>query len=172
MNQWEIVRIRTRSQLISAVIVFAATATVLDSVLTPGFTAGVWFGLIFVISPLAGIVLGPHAGFLSILISVMIGHSVMFRESVYEFLFTLGAPLGAATSGLMFRGRWKPIFIYYTVTLVAFFLTPISWQLPLWGIWDCLLAYFAIAPFALIVKRWGKERLSARRLAILLALCT
>ncbi|HID90850.1 TPA: hypothetical protein EYP44_02695 [Candidatus Bathyarchaeota archaeon] len=171
MGRWEIVPIRTRSQLISTVIVLAAVGTVLDSVLTPGFTAGVWFGLIFMISPLTGIILGPYAGFLSVLISILIGHSVMFRETVYEFLFAIGAPIGAAMSGLLFRGRWKPVFLYYTGALAAFLLTPVSWQLPLWGIWDCLLAYLAIVPAAAIIGRWTAEPLDLKRLPIVLALC-
>lgn len=168
----EIISIRTRSQLISTVIVFAAVATVLDSILTPGFTAGVWFGLIFVISPLAGIILGPYVGFLTVLISVVIGHSVIFRETVYEFLFTIGAPIGAAASGLMFRGKWKLVLLYYTGMLVAFFLTPVSWQLPLWGIWDILLAYFAIIPFAILMRRWSRSGPKLEKLSTRLALCT
>ncbi|MFQ6077248.1 MAG: hypothetical protein ACE5OY_02415 [Candidatus Bathyarchaeia archaeon] len=167
----EIVPIRTRSQFISAVIVFASLATALDCLLTPGFTAGVWFGVVFLITPLIGIILGPYFGFLTAMISVLIGHAVVFRGSVYEFLFALGAPMGATVSGLMFRGEWRLVLLFYSAALAAFFLTPISWQLPLWGIWNCLTAYAAIIPAAIIIGRGAIQAHDCKRLSIVLGLC-
>lgn len=171
MSRLEIVSLRTRSQLISTVIAFAALCTVLD--LIPGpITAGVWTGWIFVISPLAGIILGPYLGFLTVLISVMVGHGIYFRGDVYEFVFTLGAPVGAATSALMFRERWKGVWLYYTAALLAYFATPVAWQLPLWGIWDILLAYLAIIPATILMRRWSRRGPKMGKLSTRLALCT
>lgn len=90
--------------------------------------------------PITGIVIGPYAGFLSSFIGAMIGHSIYFRGP-YEFLFTLGAPIGTMVSGLMLKGRWKTVLVYYTGLLAAYFVTPITWQLPIWAMWNIYIAY-------------------------------
>jgi hypothetical protein len=85
----------------------------------------------------------------------MIGHFVFFRGAE-EFLFTLGAPIGTMISALVFRGKWKIVFIYYLVLLGAFFATPIAWQLPFWGMWDVYLALGFVFVVILLVERWKK----------------
>lgn len=92
--------------------------------------------------PLFGFILGPVDGFFSILIGVLVGHSIYFR-GIHEFLFTIGAPVGAMIAGMLFRQRSIPI-IFFTVLLASYFLTPISWQLPLWGMWDVYLAFIVL----------------------------
>ncbi len=149
---------RIRVRTLSLIALFAAFGAVCDSVVTPGFSSGVWFGWIFVISPLAGIVLGPYSGFLSTFISVMIGHSLFPRETVYEFVFTLGAPIGAMMSGFAFRGQLKRVVVYYTLMLGAYFATPISGKLPIWGMWDCYLGYaILIVLFIILTIRGSTE---------------
>jgi len=93
--------------------------------------------------PLNGIVLGPLSGFTSTLIGVMIGHSIFLRGDIviYEYLFTLGVPIGALISGLFYQKRWRLILIYFGILLTAYFLTPVTSALPIWGIWDTLLAF-------------------------------
>ena len=143
-------KIRTRQ--LSLIAVFAALGAVCDSIVTPGFSAGVWFGWVFMISTIAGMVLGPYNGFISTLIAVMVGHYLFPRETVYEFIFTLGAPTGSMISGFIFRGDWKKVFAYYTAMLVSYFVTPVSWRLPIWGMWNCYLAYTVLIAIATLNK--------------------
>ena len=147
-----------RSQLITLIAVFATLSIVCDSIVgIPQLASGVWYGWIFLISPIAGIVLGPYAGFISTLIGVMAGHSIYLRGEapMYEFLFTLGAPIGTMFSGLMFRGRWKSVLTYFSLLLGAYFLTPVSWKLPLWGLWDVYLAFIVLCILVLMSNMWG-----------------
>ena len=146
---------RLSARSLSLIAVFAALGVVCDSIVTPTFSAGVWYGWIFMISPLAGIVLGPYNGFISTLIAVMIGHSLVPRETAYEFVFTLGAPIGSMVSGFIFKGEWKKAFAFYTIMLASYFATPISWQLPIWGIWDCLTAYILLIILGFIISTRG-----------------
>ena len=130
-----------RSRRTALIALFAVMSIALDSMVTPGFSSGIWFGWVFVMSPITGMVLGPRDGFIATLISVMVGHTIVFRDSAFEFIFTLGAPIGSAVSGMVFRGERVKILAYYAALLAAYFLTPIAWSLPLWGMWD---VYFAV----------------------------
>ena len=132
-----------KSSYVSLIAVFAALNVVCDAIVIPQFSSGVWYGLVFPTVPITGIVLGPFAGFLSTLIGVLVGHTITPRGAE-EFLFTLGAPIGAAVSGLLFRRGWKLVFVYYTVLLASYFVTPVAWQLPMWGMWDVYGAYLAL----------------------------
>jgi hypothetical protein len=160
-------KINTRE--LSLIAVFAALSVVCDVVVTPGFSAGVWYGWVFLISPLTGIILGPYHGFLSTLIGVVIGHSLVSRETVYEFVFTLGAPTCSMVSGFVYRGAWKRVFGYYTVLLASYFLTPLSRQLPIWGMWDCYLAYFVLIAMGIILTSRGPQEIKGRLLFALSA---
>jgi hypothetical protein len=140
-----------KSSFLSLIAVFASITVVLDTGILPQLSSGVWYGLVFLITPITGIVLGPAAGFLSTLIGVMVGHFIIPRGAE-EFLFTIGAPIGAAISGLWFRKRWKEIFIYYSILLASYFLTPIAWQLPVLGMWDVYSAYFVLISMVLAQK--------------------
>jgi len=150
---------RLSARSLSLIAVFAALGVVCDSIVTPSFSAGVWYGWIFMISPLAGIVLGPYDGFISTLIAVMIGHSLIPRETAYEFIFTFGAPIGSMVSGFIFRGEWKKVFAFYTILLASYFAMPISWQLPIWGIWDCLTAYILLIILGFIITTRGVKEI-------------
>ncbi len=135
--------------------VFASINVVLDSFMgLPGLSSGVWYSWFFIVEPINGIILGPYAGFLSSLIGVIVGHTIYFRD-IYEFLFTLGAPIGAMFSGLLFRGRWKAALIYYTALLGIYFITPVAWQLPIWGIWDIYVSYAILLVVAVMAARKG-----------------
>jgi len=157
-----------RKRILPLIIIFASLNVVCDSIIgLPQLSSGVWYSWIFIIEPITGIILGTYAGFLSTLIGVMIGHFIYFR-GVHEFLFTIGAPVGAMVSGLIFRGKWKPVFTYYTVLLVAYFITPTAWQLPIWGMWNTYLAYLCLA--ALIALRRDVWKLESSKLPYTLAL--
>jgi hypothetical protein len=99
--------------------------------------------------------LGPLAGFLSNFIGVMIGHFIFFR-GVEEFLFTFGAPIGAMISSLLYRGKWKMALTYYLALMVAYFATPIAWQLPFWGMWDVYVALVLLLAVTVIMIKWKK----------------
>jgi hypothetical protein len=129
------------SKRIALIAIFAAFTAILDSIPgIPQFGSGVWYSWVFLIEPIVGFTLGPFNGFLSVLIGVTIGHYIYFRGP-YEFIFALGAPIGAMISGMLFLGNKKFPFIFFTFLLFAYFLAPISFNLPLWGIWDVLFAF-------------------------------
>lgn len=109
----------------------------------PGFNSGVWDSWVFLISPLIGIVLGPVGGAISVTCGSIVGHLVYFRDP-FELLFMFGASVGAAVAGLVYEQRWREAFAVYTVLLVAYFVTPVTWSLPLWGIWDTLSTYLLL----------------------------
>ncbi len=159
-----------RSRFVSLVAVFAALNVVCDSISGISlFEYGVWWSWIFLIVPLTGIVLGPYAGFLSTFIGVMIGHFIYFRGTP-EFLFTLGAPVGAMISGLLFEGEWKTVFAYYTVLFITYFVTPIAWELPLWGMWDTYLAYAGLLVILILVRK-SSWKLESRGLLCTVVMC-
>jgi hypothetical protein len=134
----------TKSKRISLIATFAAVAAVLDSIPgIPQFESGVWYSWIFLVVPLFGFILGPVDGFISILIGVLVGHSIYFR-GIHEFLFTIGAPVGTMIAGMIFRQRRSIPIIFFTVLLASYFLNPISWELPLWGMWDIYLALIVL----------------------------
>lgn len=143
----------SRARGIALIALFAVMSVALDSMVTPGFSSGIWFGWVFVMSPITGIVLGPRDGFIATLISVMVGHSLVFRGSVFEFIFTLGASLGSAVSGMVFRGEWRKVLAYFAALLVAYFLTPVAWSLPIWGMWDVYLAVLALLALIFMEER-------------------
>jgi hypothetical protein len=158
------------SKFLSLIAIFATLNVVCDSVVgIPQFSYGVWSSWIFLIEPVTGIVLGPYAGFLSTFIGVMIGHFI-FYEGAPEFLFTLGAPMGTMVSGLLFRGKWKTVFAYYTVLFIAYFATPIAWQLPIWGMWNTYLAYATLCTVAFVLTRKKVEALDSKRFSYSLVL--
>jgi hypothetical protein len=150
---------KIESQKISMIALFATLGVVVDIIVTPGFSSGIWFGWIFIISPLAGIILGPYNGFLATFIAVMLGHYIVPRETIYEFIFTLGAPICSIMSGLIFRGNWKKVLTYFTLMFMFFFVTPISWSLPVWGMWDVYITYFILLFFSITHVIYGSNKI-------------
>ena len=163
------------SSFVSLIAVFAAFNIVCDSLTGPFLDiSGIWYSWIFIAVPINGVILGPYAGFFSSLIGVMVGHSIYFRGAP-EFLFTLGAAIGAMISGLIFKGKWKIPLIYYLALLGAYFITPVSWQLPLWGMWDVYLAFACLLFLIVAMRRWKgfwDTKSAGLRLLYIVALCT
>ena len=143
-----------KTRFLSMIAVFAALNVVFDAIIIPQFSSGVWFGLVYLIVPITGIVLGPYAGFLSTLMGVFVGHAISPR-GIEEFLFTFGAPLGAMISGMLFQKNWKVVFTYYTVLLFSYFITPVAWQLPVWGMWDVYCAYLVLLLTMVFIRLKG-----------------
>ncbi len=133
---------------ISLIAIFAA----LDTVLT--LIPGPWRSWVIIVEASVGIILGPYIGGLAILIGSLLGH--FYREGAgLMLLFGLGEPIGAMSAGFLYRKRYKETIILYTVFLVGYLLTPISWQLPLWALWDTILAYaliFVLIAFTKYIK--------------------
>lgn len=132
-----------KSRFVATVAAFTALTAVLDALIIPQLSSGVWFGLVYLVVPVTGILLGPWTGFASTLIGVFLGHTISPR-GIEEFLFTIGAPIGAMMSGFLFQKRWPPLFGFFTVLLLTFFLAPVAQVLPFWGMWDVYLAYMLL----------------------------
>ena len=130
-----------KSRFVSKVAIFTALTAVLDALIIPQLSSGVWFGLVYLIIPVTGILLGPRMGFTSTLIGVLVGHTISPR-GLEELLFTIGAPIGALMSSYLYQKQWMPLFGFFTLSLVTYFLTPITRVLPFWGMWDVYIAYF------------------------------
>jgi hypothetical protein len=132
-----------KSRFVGKVAVFTALTAVLDALIIPQLSSGVWFGLVYLIVPVTGILLGPRMGFISTLIGVFVGHTISPR-GLEEFLFTLGAPIGALMSSFLHQKRWIPLLGFFTFSLVSYFLTPITQVLPFWGMWDVYIAFLLL----------------------------
>jgi len=158
-----------KSRWWALVAVFASINVASDSFMSfPEFPSGVWYSWNFLIEALTGIVLGPLAGFAAVFAGVMIGHYIYFID-VYEFLFTIGAPIGAMISAFLFRGKWKPAIVYYTALFAAYYVSPIAWQLPVWGMWDTYLAYVLLIATILMIRKGSWER-GKKRLPLVLGI--
>jgi len=145
-------RRRPATQIVAIVAIFAALNVVTDSFMSlPEFPSGIWYSWNFLMSPLTGIILGPLIGFMANFIGVMIGHFVNFIDT-FEFMYTIGAPIGAIISALVFRGKWKFVIAYYFLLFAAYFSTPVAWQLPFWGMWDTYVALVVLLLVVLLIK--------------------
>jgi hypothetical protein len=87
----------------------------------------------------------------------MIGHSLFPRETIYEFVFTMGAPVGSMMAGFTFRGQLKRVFAFYTVILGSYFATAVSTHLPIWGMWDSYAAYAILIILLVILIIKGSD---------------
>ncbi|NWF96520.1 MAG: hypothetical protein HXY34_10315 [Candidatus Thorarchaeota archaeon] len=131
-----------KSSSVAMTGLFASLIAVLDSTpMLPGFYSGVWDSWAFILSPLAGMLLGPVLGASSVLVGSVLGHVIMTRDP-YESVFMFGAPVGAAVTGAVMQGHHRTVFAAYTLMFVPYLLTPVSRDLPLWGVWDTLGAWF------------------------------
>ena len=159
------------SRTVAFVAIFAAMTAVLDIIPAFGFTSGVWYSWAFLLSPIVGIILGPSLGAYSVGIGSLIGHSIYYREPI-ELLFMLGLSMGAAVAGFVYQRRWKPVFGIYTAMLLGYFIYPVSWGLPLWGIWDILVGYGIVLIYSVATTRGTWSDTSERYKLLLLIFCT
>ena len=152
---------KSGSRFVAFVSLFTAMIAVLDSIpMIPAFYTGIWGSWMFILSPLIGVLLGPYVGAVSVGMGNLVGHLLFFRGAS-EFLFMLAAPFGAGMAGLVFQQKWKPVFGVYTALLVGYIsIDPVSWQLPIWGIWDILMGYgFIMILIVLTAKNTWSESL-------------
>lgn len=162
---------KNRSTFVAFVAVFTALVTVFDIIPTtiiPNFYSGIWDSWIFLLSPIIGILLGPLAGSFSVALGSLLGHFIYFRDP-FEFIFMLGAPLGAAIAAFVYQRQWRPVLAIYSFLLAGYFLSPVSWVLPLVGIWDTLAGFVIILLFTLCSSRnWWPAKVNRFRLLLLL----
>jgi hypothetical protein len=153
-------------QRIALIAVFSTLSVVCDAVAgIPPLIEGVWYGWIFLIAPITGIVLGPYTGFMATLIGVLVGHS-LYPRGVVEYLFTLGAPIGSMVTAFIYRKQWKIVILYYSVLFIAYVSSPVASHLPLWGMWDTYVAYGAILLLALTRNMGPHMAAGGRRLRL------
>ena len=161
----------SKSQFVAFTAIFAALAAVLDIILTLGFYSGIWDSWIFLLSPIVGVLLGPIGGFVAIGIGSLVGHLLMFRD-IFELVYMIGAPIGAAMAGLVYQRRWKPVLIIYSGLLGGYLIYPISWMLPIFGIWDILVGFGFVIIFSLLTNREWWNHDSDGRTLLRLIFCT
>ncbi len=163
---------RNRSILVAFLGVATALVAVFDIMPSIGILpyAGIWDSWVFLISPIVGVILGPFIGAYSVGLGTLLGHFIYFRDP-YEFIFMLGAPLGAAMAAFVYQRRWRPVLGIYSFLLVGYFLSPVSWALPLVGIWDCLMGFAVVLLFTLCTNL-GWSPTSEKRSQLLLLLFT
>ena len=159
------------SRIAAFVAIFAALIAVLDIIPAFGFTSGVWDSWAFLLSPIVGILLGPYLGAISVGLGSLLGHTIYYRNPT-EFLFMLGLSMGAAVAGFVYQRRWKPVFGIYTAMLLGYFIYPVTWGLPLWGIWDILVGYVILLIYSVATTRGIWSNTSERYTLLLLLFCT
>jgi hypothetical protein len=160
----------TGSRSITFTAIFAAMIAILDSIpIIPGFYSGVWDSWVFMLSPIIGILLGPVLGAIAVGLGGFVGHIVYFRDPL-ELLFMLGAPVGAGIAGLVYQQKWRSVFTIYSLLLLGYFITPVTWLLSLWGIWDVLVGFALILGFTVVSRlkklSMGLMRSTATRLVL------
>ena len=159
------------SRTVAFLAIFAALIAVLDIVPAFGFTSGVWDSWAFLLSPIVGILLGPYLGAISVGLGSFLGHTIYYRDPT-EFLFMIGLSMGAAVAGFVYQRKWKPVFGIYTAMLLGYFIYPVSWGLPLWGIWDILVGYGVVLIYSVAATRGIWSNTSERHKLLLLLFCT
>ncbi len=80
--------------------------------------------------------------------------------------------MGAAVAGFVYQRKWKPVFGIYTAMLLGYFIYPVSWGLPLWGIWDILVGYGVVLIYSVAATRGIWSNTSERNKLLLLLFCT
>ncbi|MFX1482290.1 MAG: hypothetical protein ACFFCP_03785 [Promethearchaeota archaeon] len=156
------------SRTVAFVAVFTAMIAVLDIIPTiPGFYAGVWDSWPFLLAPIVGILLGPYLGALSVGLGSLLGHMIYFRDPT-EMLFMLGLSFGAAMAGFVYQRRWRPVLGIYSALLLGYFIYPVTWGLPLWGIWDVLVGYGLVLVYTFVTSfGWWSELTEPKRALLL-----
>lgn len=156
-----------RAVLPATTAIFAALHAALASFPGPLFRSWMFF-----IMPIEGIVLGPGPGAVAAIIGGSIG-CFNRGEAMILPIVALSEPVGAASAGLAFRGRWRELLGLYGLMLAAYFIHPLGRQLPAWCLWDIYIAFAAIGPACLISGRLARrEKLRAPELPLAVALST
>lgn len=151
-----------KSLQVSLIAVFAALHAVLYFM-----SFGLWRNWGIYLAPIEGIVLGPEIGFFSALIGSATARLIRPDDAAWMFGI-IAEPISVLLTGLLARGRWKPLLAVYGILLSAYFASPSGRALPLWTILDILLAMLLVFPAAKISHYLFNA--GSKRLPIALAL--
>ncbi|MFP3985581.1 MAG: hypothetical protein ACLFU9_06420 [Candidatus Bathyarchaeia archaeon] len=133
-----------RTQEIALISLFGALHTVLS------FIPGIWRSWMILILPLEGIILGPARGFLAGFIGFAAGWTLRPRPE--PVIFGLAEPIGVLCAAFIVKRKWHYAALAYVAMLAAFFLHPITPNLPLWTLWDIYAAFVCILIFGLLTR--------------------
>jgi hypothetical protein len=122
-----------------------------------------------VMEPLEGIILGPYLGFLAAAIGWIGGRFIRPDSFWIENLFGVAEAVGALGAGFLISRKWFLTAGIYGVQLLAFLVHPLARHIPLWTLWDTYLGFVAVFAAAFLVRRVQDARLSAPRLAPVVA---
>lgn len=123
-----------------------------------------------VMEPLEGIILGPYLGFLAATIGWVGGRFVRPDGLWIENLFGIAEAVGALGAGFLVSRKWYLTAGIYGAQLLAFLAHPLARYVPLWTLWDTYLGFLAIFAAAILLRRLQGAKLSASRLAPVVAL--
>ena len=122
-----------------------------------------------VMEPLEGIILGPYLGFLAAAIGWVGGRFVRPDSIWIENLFGIAEPIGALGAGFLASRKWYLTAGIYGAQLLVFFAHPLARYIPLWTLWDTYLGFFSVFVAAILSRRLKDVKLSASRLAPVVA---
>jgi len=145
---------------IAFICVFAAFHATLYMISPPLL----WRNWAIYLAPIEGIILGPWAGFSAALIGSTVGR-IVIPTSLWMFGI-FAEPLSVLCAGFLVRGTWKPIVAIYAVMFLAYFVSPLGRELPVWPLSDAVLALFLIYPAAKLSKNLYGENLKLLPVAL------
>jgi hypothetical protein len=123
-----------------------------------------------VMEPLEGIIAGPYLGFLAAAIGWIGGRFIRPDSFWIENLFGVAEAVGALGAGLLMSRKWYLTAGIFGVLLLAFLVHPLARHIPLWTLWDTYLGFLAVFAAAFLVRKLQHAKLSAARLAPMVAL--
>ena len=75
-------------------------------------------------------------------------------------------------AGLVFQKRWKPVLSFYSLLLIGYFIYPVSWTLPIIGIWDILVGFGFVVMFSILSNRNWWSKTTEKKDLLNLVFCT
>ncbi len=154
-----------RSRIIAAVSLLGSIHAILVAI------PGIWRSWMIIIEPIEGLILGPFGGAVSALIGSSIGRIIRPRAGIL-YIFGLGEVLGALTSGLIFKGRWRDALIIYAIMLSAYFIHPLGRTLPAWALWDIYIAFSLILLSPRLINRALNDKENTKKLTPAVAIAS
>jgi hypothetical protein len=153
--------INNRTKILASIAVFSALYGVIRLVpLGPVIGLSQYFSVSDSLAPLYGILLGPFAGGISIIIGTALGW-LMGKPVSFLGLDFLPAIVNTVAIGLLVRRKWWPTVILYIALFAAFFANPLtSWFIDVGGVaipfgWLHIVAFIVLlSPLARKAPKW------------------
>ncbi|MCK5628166.1 ECF transporter S component [Candidatus Bathyarchaeota archaeon] len=122
----DILKDAPRSRVIASIAIFSALYMVLRLIPTfPVIGVAGSFALSDIIAPLFGIILGPYAGGLSVILGTFLAMA-LGRPPVFMGLDFLPATVNAVALGLLIKRKWSYVILLNIALLAAFLLNPLT----------------------------------------------